>query len=415
MDNNDKLKILQLGPIPAIVYGGVSTFIHETSRYIQQLGHEALVAPLTSHLNNVDNDIESECNYRIVYHSKYNKKIRGIFRFIELVIKGTLKPGVFKTLWSGLKALWIISPSIREKINAFIELAWIYDTVKALKVDLIIGHHGNKRGWMAILLGKILGIQGYPFLHGGYIFELDTHPEYRHLAEVIIKHGQGFLFCSSNSIDKAQELGMRRDLAIHVSLGSDINRIKCRPIPSFDNKFQVTFMGYLSPQRGLKELMYATAKARNQILGLKITIVGDDFYNYWPELEKLIFKLKLVDNIEYLGKVKRASYEALLTGTHVVPLLLHGPKTGSLATCLESQAAGIPILTTGLAGVGEYVIEGKTAVICDTSYKSVAAGLIHIYRGYEQGMWKPETIREWAASHSWKKVAENIVNVVYHK
>jgi glycosyltransferase involved in cell wall biosynthesis len=402
---SNRLSILQLGSAPP-PYGGESTFVHETSRYLTRRGHVVVVAPLTLMPEEQDADIDLERNY-IVTYLRIDDAPRLVLRLFELLLIGIFKTQVRGIFWSSLKVLWDSMPTLKARLALLYRLAFVFDICESHKIDVIIGHHGGERGLITALMGKVLRIQGYPFLHGGVIFETGNSPTIERLARTTIQHGERFLFCSSNSITRAEELGMKRP-AIHVGEGVDVERIKLRSVPPLGDKFQVTFVGYLSPHRGLDQLVRASALARDRIPGIRVSIVGDDPLDYWLELREHIQELDLSNAIEYLGRQSRASFEALLQRTHVVALLLRGPKTGSLAACLEAQAAGIPVLSTGLAGLDEYIQDGKTGILCGTSAESASDGLVHIYRGYQQGNWRPEVIRAWAADHSWEQVAREM-------
>jgi len=258
------------------------------------------------------------------------------------------------------------------------------------------------------MIARVLNIPGYSFLHGGVIFyDENTPANLKDLVNTVVKYGKEFLFCSLNSIKRAEELGMDGEKAVHVGEGVDIESIKCRVIPAID-AFHIMNIGYLSPHRGLEQLIRAVDLVRKRIPNIKVSIIGDDPFNYWAKLEKLVFNFDMTDSVKYFGRVTQEFYKSLLRSTHVAAFLLQGEKTGSLAACLEVQAAGVPVLTTGLCGLDEYIQDGVTGLICGTSSEDAAEGIVRMYEMYINKQWLPELIRAYAASHSWQKVALNL-------
>ena len=405
---DNKLCILQIGPVPP-AYGGVSSFIHNTSRYLVKRGHNVIVTTLSFKPRKKDEEFDFGRNYKVIYFKVFPFLfLKAWWRFIELMITARLNTSSWEVFKEGLIKILRSKSGVKKKIGSLCRLSLIYDLCKTYEVDAIIGHHGDEKGLFAIIVGSVLGIRGYPFLHGGAIFYDDRTPgPVKEVVKTVIKFAEKCLFCSSNSINRARELGMPVQKAIHVGEGVDVESIECRPIPPM-SPFHVMTIGYLSPHRGLEELIQAIALAALKIPNLKLSIIGDDPYNYWNNLKNLVSKLNLYDSVKYLGEISQRSYLSLLKNTHVAAFLLRGPKTGSLASCLEVQAAGIPVLTTGKGGLYEYVKDGETGIICKSSPQEVAAALVRIYKGYLQGKWQPEVIRSWVVNHSWERVARNI-------
>jgi len=402
------LRILQLGEVPP-PYGGVSSFVHGTSKSLAARGHTVIVAPLSFQPKEKDPVIESERNYEVVYCDlRLDTVLKLAWRFGELFVIASLRKSHRRVFLEGVYKLLRSHSGIRGKVAILYRLAWVFHICKSRNINIILGHHGGERGLLAVILGRILGIPGYPFLHGGVIFYNDDAPvTYKNLVATVIKYGNEFLFCSSNSIKRAVSLGMPEYKAVHVGLGVDCRSIRPRPIPPL-HPFHILSIGYLSPHRGLEQLIRATQIIKHRIASVRVSIVGPDPHQYWPKLESLVVDLALADSVKYLGILSEEQYRSLLRSVHVGAFLLQGEKTGSLAACLEVQAAGIPVLTTGLGGLDEYVEHGTTGLICGTSPEEAAEALFYMFNMYKAGHWDPDRIHKYAKEHSWEKVAANL-------
>ena len=125
------------------------------------------------------------------------------------------------------------------------------------------------------------------------------------------------------------------------------------------------FVGRLSFEKGILELVESVAKIRNSGGNVALSIMGEG-----PLRETIVAKvkeLKLQDSIHLLGYVENPSnsmgnYDALVINsvTEGVPI-----------TLLESMRAGLPVVTTDVGGIS-YVL-GKTYpfICCEASGKSV--------------------------------------------
>lgn len=112
------------------------------------------------------------------------------------------------------------------------------------------------------------------------------------------------------------------------------------------------FVGRLSFEKGILELVEGVAKIRNSGEDIALTIMGEG-----PLRETIVAKvkeLKLQDSIHLLGYVENPSN----TMGNYDALVINSVTEGVPITLLESMRAGLPVVTTDVGGIS-YVL-GKT-------------------------------------------------------
>ncbi|MBA7502441.1 hypothetical protein ES706_01027 [subsurface metagenome] len=401
------MNIVQLCSAPP-PYGGVTIYGHETSKELVRLGHRVFMLPLTK-AKKIDPDYQREINYEIVYCDKF-------FNFATLVdfilFSFRLLRRKDAILHKSLYRLLISRRSLKSVLGNFYLLSFVYWICVRNKIDILMGHHASARGMIALIVGKMLNIPAFVFVHGGAIFfDENTTSREKALTKWVLSKAYGLLFCSNNSISRALELGADRHKIYHVGLGVDASKYRCKEKRTKSNYYTIGFLGNLFPYRGLEELIISSFKIVQKIPNLRIILAGPDPLRYWNRLRALIDKVNLGNFVEYWGEVTQDKHKKFLCQLDVMALLIKGKKTGSLPSCLEAQSVGVPVLTTGSGGVDEYILPGKTGFICGQGVNKICNGLLKIYEYYQKDLWDHNLIKEWALDHSWRKVALNMEKV----
>ena len=128
---------------------------------------------------------------------------------------------------------------------------------------------------------------------------------------------------------------------------------KIKPAYEFDN--YAVYMGRLSPEKGLFNLLEAWKK----ISGVTLKVIGDGIIR--NELEEFVVREK-IPNIEFLG---------FIDGTKRIEILEKAMFSVLPSQCfenmpyaaLESFACGVPIIASRIGGLGELVTDGVTGFL----------------------------------------------------
>jgi glycosyltransferase involved in cell wall biosynthesis len=125
-------------------------------------------------------------------------------------------------------------------------------------------------------------------------------------------------------------------------------------------------VGRLARQKGVDILVRAVALALARGLDVRCTVIGGPYHSEPDELPNLIelaSKLGVSDHVEFVGqRTTLAVVEMLLASSVYVQPTRY--ESQGLAI-LEAMAVGLPVITTRLAAVSEYLRDGVNGILVD--------------------------------------------------
>jgi colanic acid/amylovoran biosynthesis glycosyltransferase len=120
----------------------------------------------------------------------------------------------------------------------------------------------------------------------------------------------------------------------------------------------VVAIGRLSAEKGFAILIEAVAQLRDAGVALKLRLVGDG-----PEraaLAATVDRLSLANHVELVGELPPAQVRAELRSADM--FCLPSFSEGLPVSIMEAMAAGVPVVTTWIAGIPELAEDGVTAL-----------------------------------------------------
>jgi len=129
------------------------------------------------------------------------------------------------------------------------------------------------------------------------------------------------------------------------------------------SSYTVSIVGRITPIKGHVYFLRAMAKVVRSMPFVKIWVIGDapsGKDSYKQELEVLIRRLGLTENVEFLGN--RRDVPELLAETDVLVLSSIGPEAFGRVV-LEAQAVGVPVVATKVGGVVEIIDDKVTGLM----------------------------------------------------
>jgi len=121
---------------------------------------------------------------------------------------------------------------------------------------------------------------------------------------------------------------------------------------------ELLYIGRLEYEKGVHELIAALPRIRRTHPGTTLTIAGDGTQQDW--LVELARKHKVLKCVRFAGRAEHEQLLALLHRVDVAVLPSHYEPFGIVA--LEAAAAGTPLVTSDVGGLGEAVIDGRTGL-----------------------------------------------------
>lgn len=148
----------------------------------------------------------------------------------------------------------------------------------------------------------------------------------------------------------------------HIKLVPPFNRVsvlgKKTNAASFSNQdaIQILFIGRHAPNKGHFNLLIVLAIYRtiySERVLLKIVGSNNDpqLKKYYQEIEQLIFKLGLSDNVKIISHITDQELDDLLLSSHIYLNL--SDHEGFCVPIIEAQSVGLPIVTTEVCALRE--------------------------------------------------------------
>ncbi len=174
-----------------------------------------------------------------------------------------------------------------------------------------------------------------------------------------VRESDSLIACSASMSDEISEL-FGPDLAeiVVIRNGIDSSRWPFAPRRAHTGPPELLFIGRLEYEKGVHEAIAALPRIRRTHPGTTLTIAGDGTQQDW--LVEVARKHKVLRCVRFVGRVDHDELLRLMDRADAAVLPSHYEPFGIAA--LEAAAAGIPLVTSNVGGLGEAVIDGETGV-----------------------------------------------------
>ncbi|TEA09766.1 glycosyltransferase family 4 protein [Mycobacteroides salmoniphilum] len=176
----------------------------------------------------------------------------------------------------------------------------------------------------------------------------------------LARESDSLITCSASMLDEVTQLFGPELPQVHVIRnGIDVTRWVFAPrLPADGSAPVLLFVGRLEYEKGIHDAIAALPKIRRSHPGTVLAVAGDGTQQDW--LLEQARKHKVVKSVQFLGNL---DHEGLLQWLHRADAILlpsHYEPFGIVA--LEAAAAGTPLVTSTVGGLGEAVIDGETGL-----------------------------------------------------
>ncbi|HEY9888077.1 MAG TPA: glycosyltransferase, partial [Candidatus Obscuribacterales bacterium] len=219
------------------------------------------------------------------------------------------------------------------------------------------------------MLAATIGGGTYSFtLHGPHIFfephrwRLDEKIRQAQFVACIsyFCRSQGMLFVEPDHWPKLR--------IIHCGVEPDL----FTPVAHSGQGTRLLYVGRLAAMKGLPVLFEALSTLGDRYPEVKLTVVGDGSER--AAIEASAVQLGLGDRVEFVGYKSQAEVRDYLQATDI--FVLPSFAEGVPVVLMEAMAAGVPVLTTQIAGVPELVTHQETGwLVPPGDAKALAAAL----------------------------------------
>ena len=177
----------------------------------------------------------------------------------------------------------------------------------------------------------------------------------------LARESDALIACSASMAGEISELfgpGLAQITVIPNGIESSRWPFACRrahPGPP-----ELLYFGRLEYEKGVHDAIAALPRIRRNHPGTTLTVAGDGTQQDW--LVEVARKSKVLKAVRFVGGVDHDQLLRLLHQTDAAVLPSHYEPFGIVA--LEAAAAGAPLVTTNIGGLGEAVIDGVTGMSC---------------------------------------------------
>ncbi len=164
-----------------------------------------------------------------------------------------------------------------------------------------------------------------------------------------------------------ERCGDRADRVVRVYNGLDLDSFPTAGAAGAGGALKVVSVGRLIEFKGFHHLIAACGRLREGGVAFELTIVGE---GPWRErLGALAEELGVAREVRFAGVLDGGEIRELLAASHVFALGATVDRQGAsdiLPTVIaEAMAAGLPVVSTSLAGIPEMVQDGTTGLLCE--------------------------------------------------
>jgi len=177
----------------------------------------------------------------------------------------------------------------------------------------------------------------------------------------LARESDSLIACSASMAGEISELfgpGLAQITVIPNGIESSRWPFACRrahPGPP-----ELLYFGRLEYEKGVHDAIAALPRIRRNHPGTTLTVAGDGTQQDW--LVEVARRSKVLKAVRFVGGVDHDQLLRLLHHTDAAVLPSHYEPFGIVA--LEAAAAGAPLVTTNIGGLGEAVIDGVTGMSC---------------------------------------------------
>jgi glycogen synthase len=341
-----RVKILMVSwEYPPVVVGGLGRHVHNLSTALAAAGHEIVV--LSRRPSGTDPSTHPSSD-------EFNEDVR--------VIAAAQDPHEF-TFGNDMMA-WTLAMGhamVRAGLslnNQRSEPAWCPDVVHAH--DWLVAHP-------AVALSEFYDV---PMISTIHATEAGRHSGWVsgslsrqvHAVESwLVRESDSLITCSASMSDEITELfgpGLAETTVIRN--GIDADRWPFATRRPRTGPPELLYVGRLEYEKGVHDAIAALARVRHAHPGTTLTIAGEGTQR--ESLLEQARKHRVRKATRFVGRLDHAELLALLHRADVAVLPSHYEPFGLVA--LEAAAAGTPLVTSNIGGLGEAVIDGETGLSC---------------------------------------------------
>jgi glycosyltransferase involved in cell wall biosynthesis len=239
----------------------------------------------------------------------------------------------------------------------------------------------------------------------------------------LMKRSDALIAVSKYTVDELTGLYGIAEEKIHVIYnGVDVNKFKPRPNKAelrrefgLDEKKQtVLFVGRLYHRKGLEVLLHSVALVLKEFREVQFAISGTGFKAKEESLRNLAHELDIEDDVKFLGYVPDDKLADVYSASDV--FVLPAIYENFPFAILEAQATGLPVVSTKVGGIPEFLVDGENGFLIDPGdVDQLTQRLLDLLKNPEHAKAMGKHGRELIHERlSWDIITQQVIDL-YHK
>lgn len=260
---------------------------------------------------------------------------------------------------SALKLAWAThQPGIKGTLYQlfyFLEAGLVARQIQQQQIQHLHNHFPDSSGTVAMLAAELGGFSFSFTMHGPYIF---FEPMRWRLDE---KLKRALFVCCISDFCRSQGMiyaPMEQWSQMHI-VHCGVEPALFEPVTHQQIGHRLLYTGRLAAVKGLPILLESLVTLKASHPDLLLTVIGDGADR--ESLEQLTAQLNLTDHVKFVGYQSQAKVRQYMQQTDV--FVLPSFAEGVPVSLMEALAAGVPVVTTQIAGVGELVENGVSGYL----------------------------------------------------
>ncbi|VAZ92951.1 Glycogen synthase [Mycobacterium pseudokansasii] len=226
----------------------------------------------------------------------------------------------------------------------------------------------------------------------------------------LVRESDSLITCSASMSDEITELfgpGLAETTVIRN--GIDAARWPFAARRAHTGVPELLYVGRLEYEKGVHDAIAALPRIRRAHPGATLTIAGEGTQRDW--LVEQARKHRVLKATKFVGHLDHTELLAVLHRADAAVFPSHYEPFGLVA--LEAAAAGAPLVTSNIGGLGEAVINGVTGISCPPrDVAALAAAMCAVLADPAAAQQRARAARDRLTSDfAWRTVAEETAQV----
>lgn len=299
-----------------------------------------------------------------------------------------------------------VVPVISRPFNGFSCLRQILPRVRAARPDILLNYWLYPEGWATAAAARRLGIPSVAIAIGSDVKRIPDAIS-RYFVKRTLREISFLITVSADLRQSALELGAKPELSRAILNGCDTSIF--HPAERGEARQElgvpleaslVLFVGSLIPEKGLRELVAASAKLAARRPGILFACIGEGPFG--AAFRQLIQEAGVANRFLLPGRASAREVARWLAACDVFTLPSYSE--GCPNVVLEAMACGRPVVATRVGGIPELVTEENGFLVARGDHEDLEHGLeAALQREWDAGALSGRFSRSWeqVAAETW--------------